>query len=86
MSPPALIRNALTTLRALNSPDVKTSMTVACLIQDVRIENPRWHANLVEQNAIEFQEISEAAEKVGWCEFLAVIKKIRTSGINWVNS
>lgn len=73
-----------TNTKVVNS--VKTSMTVACLIQDVRIENPRWHANLVEQNAIEFQEISEAAEKVGWCEFLAVIKKIRTSGINWVNS
>jgi hypothetical protein len=67
-----------TNTKVVNS--VKTSMTVACLIQDVRIENPRWHANLVEQNAIEFQEISEAAEKVGWCEFLAVIKKYELQG------
>lgn len=73
-----------TNTKVVNS--VKTSMTVACLIQDVRIENPRWHANLVEQNAIEFQEISEAAEKVGWCEFLAVIKKYELQGSIGVNS
>ena len=54
---------------------VRTSVTVAAYITNIKLGKPRWNAQLVQQNAFEFQNPTESSEKIGWCEFSALVAR-----------
>jgi hypothetical protein len=58
----------------------KISMCVPCLIRDIEIGPTKWDAKLISQDAFEFRDATAAPEKIGWCEFTALLQKEPLAG------
>jgi len=56
---------------------IRTSISVSAYVTNIKVGEKRWSANIVDQDAFEFQDSLESPEKVGWYEFSALIVKAK---------